>query len=156
MSRQRIAYTLDELVFKRLGGMSVNYTISESKEAAGNRHHQECFCCFFDCFYTCSNLRALSVIMNSSSETIMLRFIETAINMCIQEGSCSYSSHTFTRSLSIKGYVMNAYSSTAHVACWSLNHGVSMYHSRRLLYASVSSKVSMMSHTLNEHLAAVP
>ena len=42
---------------------------------------------------------------------------------------------------------MNACLSSAHVACSSLNHGVSMYHSRRLLYASVSSKVSMMSHT---------
>jgi len=157
MSRHRIAHPFDKLVFDHLGGVSVNHTIKESKEAAGNRYHHECFLLAFCCsFYTCSNLRALSVIMNSSSETIMLRFIETAINMCIQEGSCSYSSHTFTRSLSIKGYVMNAYLSSAHVACWSLNHGVSMYHSRRLLYASVSSKVSMMSHTLNEHLAAVP
>lgn len=136
--------------------MSVNYMLTESKEAAGNRYHQVCFYLVLCCFCTCSNLRALSVIMNSSPETIMLLFVEKAINMCIQEGLCSYSSHTFTRSLSIKGYVMYACLSSAHVACWSLNHGVSMYHSRRLLYASVSSKVSMMSHTLNEHLAAVP
>jgi len=43
MSRQRIAYHLDKLIFKHLGGMSVNYTITESKEAVGNRYHQECF-----------------------------------------------------------------------------------------------------------------
>ena len=47
MSRQRIAYHLDKLIFKHLSGMSVNYTISESKEAAGNRYHQECFYWFF-------------------------------------------------------------------------------------------------------------
>lgn len=126
MSRERIAYHLDKLVFKHLSGMSVNYTIAESKETAGNRYHQERLYCFYLFSYTCINLRALSVIMNSSSETIMLRFIEKAINMCIQEVLCSYSSHTFTRSLSIKGYVMNACLSSAHVACWSLNHGVSM------------------------------
>jgi len=126
MIRQRIAYHVDKLVFKHLSGMSVNYTIAKSKEAAGNRYHQECLYCFSCCFYTCNNLRALLVLMNSSLETIMLRFIEKAINMCIQEVLCSYSSHTFTRSLSIKGYVMNACLSSAHVACWSLNHGVSM------------------------------
>lgn len=126
MSRQRIAYHIDKLVFKHLSGMSVNYTMAESKEAAGNRYHQQCFYCFYLFSYTCINLRALSVIINSSLETIMLPFIEKAINMCIQEVLCSYSSHTFTRSLSIKVYVMNACFSSAHVACWSLNHGVSM------------------------------
>jgi hypothetical protein len=37
MSRQRIAYHLDKLVFKHLSGMSVNYTTTESKEVAGNK-----------------------------------------------------------------------------------------------------------------------
>jgi hypothetical protein len=36
MNRQRIAYNLDKLVFKHLSGMSVNYTIAERKEEAGN------------------------------------------------------------------------------------------------------------------------
>jgi hypothetical protein len=35
MSRQPIACHLDKLVFKLLSGMCVNYTIIESKEAAG-------------------------------------------------------------------------------------------------------------------------
>jgi hypothetical protein len=52
MSRQPIACQLNKLVFKHLNGMSVNYTITESKETAGKTYSQECFIALLFVLYT--------------------------------------------------------------------------------------------------------